>query len=799
MTGLLHDLRYAARTWRKNPGFTLVAAGTIAVGISATTVVFSLISTLLLTPLPVPAPDRLVVVDERHQGAQERMMGATAFSFARYDAYQDASREVFTGLAGHRLTQASLRVGDTPEVVSMAITTANYFDVLALTPAVGRLFAPDANRGSQRSAILSHDAWMTRFGADAAAIGRRVFLNSTPYEIIGVAPRGFSGTVVGLPMDVWIPADAGDGAPGSGDRLTLFGRLRDGLSPAQAAAALEVVARQVPPEHANTTVTGVSVPPLTPIPAFARGPAIGFMGMLLATAGLVLLIAATNVAGMLLARASERRREVAIRMAIGAGRLRVIRQLVVESLVLFLAGGAAGVLLTTWLAALISAFEPPIPTRVALEFGVDLRVLAFACGVTLVTGLLAGLAPAAQTSRAVVLPGLREGSRAGTHRTRLRGAFVVVQLALSLLLVVAAGLFARTLQHALASDIGFNPDGVVVARINPAAHGYDGERARVLQHDLLERVRALPEVEAAGFAVWAAMGGNEWTSQIRSADGDGEPVATAIATIGNGYVETLQMPLVAGRTFGPADRPGATPVALVNQTLARQLWGEAMPLGRAIRMGKETFEVAGVIGDGKYEMYTESQRAVLYLPFDQQPAGSATLHVRGRVEPAATLAAVRRELAALDPNMALEQAMPLSRLIGLTLFPQRVAALAMGTFGLVGLLLAAIGVYGLLAFHVTARTREIGIRLALGAPIAGVIGLVLRYSLRLVLAGTALGLFGAVALTRLLASLLYGLTPLDPVTFAAAPLLLLAVALLASYLPARRATRVDPTVALRAE
>jgi predicted permease len=799
MTGLLHDLRYAVRTWRKNPGFTLVAAGTIAVGISATTVVFSLISTLLLTPLPVPNPDRLVVVDERHEGSEERMMGATAFSFARYEAYREASREVFAGLAGHRLTQASLRVGDTADVVSLAITTANYFDVLALTPAVGRLFAPDAHRGSQRSAVLSHDAWVTRFGADPAAIGRRVFVNSQAYEVVGVAPAGFSGTVVGLPMDIWIPADAGDGTPGSGDRLTLFGRLRDGLSPAQAAAALEVVASQVPPEHANTTVTSVSVPPLTPIPAFARGPAIGFMGMLLATAGLVLLIAATNVAGMLLARASERRREVAIRMAIGAGRLRVIRQLVVESLVLFLVGGAAGVLLTAWLVSLVAGFEPPLPARIALEFGVDLRVLAFACGVALVTGLLAGLAPAAQASRAAVLPGLRDGAGSGSGRTRLRGAFVVVQLALSLLLVVAAGLFARTLQHALAADIGFNPDGVVVARISPAAHGYDGERARVLQHELLQRVRALPEVEAAGFAVWAAMGGNEWTSQIRSADGDGEPVATAIATIGNGYVETLQMPLVAGRTFTAADRPGAAPVVLINQTLARQLWGEAMPLGRSLRMGKQTFEVAGVIGDGKYEMYTESQRGVLYLPLDQQPAGSATLHVRGRAAPGATLAAVRRELAALDPNMALEQAMPLSRLIGLTLFPQRVAAVAMGTFGLVGLLLAAIGVYGLLAFHVTSRTREIGIRMALGAPIVGVIRLVLRYSLRLTLIGTAVGLLAAFAATRLLASLLYGVTPLDPLTFIAAPLLLLGMALLASYLPARRAARVDPTVALRSE
>jgi predicted permease len=799
MTGLLHDLRYALRSWRKNPGFTAVAATTIAVGIAATTAVFSLIVTLLLNPLAVPDPGRLVVIDERHQGAQERMMGATAFWFARYEAYRDASSEVFSGLAGHTIDQASLRIGDTADVVNTVAATANYFDVLGLAPAQGRFFAPDANRASPGTAVLSHEAWQTRFGGDRAAIGRRVFVNSKPYEIIGVAPRGFSGTVVGLPTDIWIPAEAGDGTPRSGARLTLFGRLRDGFTPASAGPALEVISRQVPLDRPNTTIVGVSAQPLTPVPAFARGPAIGFMGMLLATAGLVLLIASTNVAGMLLARASERRREVAVRMAIGAGRLRVIRQFVVESVALFLLGGAGGVLLTVWLVSLISSFEPPVPARIALDFGVEWRVLAFACGLALLTGVLAGLAPAVQTSRAAVVPGLREGSAGGGRRTRLRGGFVVVQLAMSLLLVVAAGLFARTLQHALASDVGFNPDGVVVASVDPASHGYDTERAQRLRAELLDRVRAIPGVEAAAFAVWAPMGGNNWTTQVRRDEASATPVSVNVATIGSGYVETLQMPVVAGRAFSPSDLPGTPPVALVNQTLARQLFGDAAPLGRAIVMGTDRVEIVGVLADGKYESYTEAQAAVLYLPLDQRPVSSGMLHVRGRMEPGATLAAVRRELAALDPNMALEQAMPLSQLIGLTLLPQRIAAIAMGTFGIVGLLLAAIGIYGLLAFHVGSRTREIGIRMALGAPVADVIRLVLRYSLRLTLMGTAVGLLAAFAATRLLASLLYGVTPLDPVTFALAALLLVLTALLASYVPARRAARVDPTVALRAE
>jgi putative ABC transport system permease protein len=794
METLFHDLRYAVRTWRRTPGFSIVAIATIALGISATTTVFSLIAALLLNPLPVPDPDRLVVVDEIHRGGTHRMMGAAAFSFTRYEAYRDASSEVFTGLAGHRLTEASLRVEDAPEVVNTVAATANYFDVLALVPAEGRFFAPDASRASPRPAIISHEAWRTRFGGAPDAIGRRVFINSTPHEIVGVAPRGFSGTVVGLPTDIWIPADAGDGTP-----LTLFGRLRDGLTPASAAAALDVISRQVPLDYPNSTIVSAATQPLTPIPAFARGPAIGFMGMLLATAGLVLLIASTNVAGVLLARASERRREVAVRMALGAGRLRVVRQFVVESVVLFLAGGAAGVLLTAWFVALVAAFEPPVPARIALDFGVDLRVLAFACGVTLLAGLLAGLAPALQTSRAAVLPGLREGTAGGGRRTRLRGAFVVAQLALSLLLVVVAGLFARTLQHALASDVGFNADGVVVAGVNPDAHGYDSQQAQRLQSDLLERVRAVPGVEAAAFAVWAPMGGYVWTMQV-SADGEpARPMNANIATIGSGYVETLQVPLVAGRTFSTSDQPGTPLVALVNQTLARQLFDEAAPLGRVIVMGEERAEVVGILADGKYENYTEAQAAVLYLSLDQRLASAATLHVRSRVEAALTLAAVRRELAAIDPNIALEQAMPLSRLIGLSLYPQRMAALAIGAFGVTGLLLAALGLYGLLTFHVSSRTQEIGIRLALGAPLAGVIRLVLRQSLRLALIGTALGLAAAFALTRLLEGLLFGVKPLDLVTFAGASLLLLVIAMLASYLPARRATRVDPTVALRAE
>jgi len=567
MHNLLRDLRYALRTLRRTPGFFVVAGATIAIGISATTVVFSLVTALLLTPLPVQDPSRLVVVDEVHRGGTERTMGLAVFSSPRYQAYRNASRDVFVDLAGHRIDEASLRIGEHAEVASTVVATPNYFDVLGLRPAHGRFFDADANR-APRTAVLSHEAWTRRFGADSAAIGRIVHINSKPYEVIGVAPRGFSGTVVGLPIDIWLPAAAGDGSPLSGDRLTLFGRLRDGISPSQAAAALEVLSKQVPPDRPGVTIVSATTRPLTPVPAFARGATIGFMAMLLATAGLVLLIASTNVAGMLLARAAERRREIAVRMMIGAGRGRIVRQLLVESVLLFLVGGGAGVLLTAWLVSALSAFQPPLPTRVVLNFGVDARVLVFACAVALLTGLAAGLAPALQTTRQRLAPGLREGSQTGaTRRSRLRGAFVVVQLALSLLLVITAGLFGRTLQKALASDIGFNPEGVVVAGLNPGAHGYDDERTRVFREALLDRVRSVPGVEGAAFAVWAPMGGNEWIASIRREEAPGvseDPITASVSTVGAGYIETLQVPMVAGRPFTAADGPHAPRVALVN-------------------------------------------------------------------------------------------------------------------------------------------------------------------------------------------------------------------------------------------
>jgi putative ABC transport system permease protein len=799
MQSLWQDVRYAARGLRKQPGFTVVASLTIALGIGATALVFSLISSLLLRPLPVMAPDRLVTIHEERSGNVEIAMGQSAFFFERYEAFEQALQPVFSGLAAHAFSEGSLRTADAAEMVNVIATSANYFDVLGLRPALGGFFAPDANRSEANTAVISAELWARQFGSDPGVIGRVLHLNSQPYTVIGVAPSSFTGTIAVIPFDVWIPATRDT------QSMVLFGRLREGTTRETARAAVAVVSQQVPPDHPSTIVEGVVVEPLAAIPGGdgMRAATIGFLAMLQATALLVLLIASANVGGMLLARASSRQREVAIRMALGAGRRRLIQQLVTESVMLFLLGAAGGVALTVWVTRMLSDFQLPVAMRLALDVAVDLRVLAFACAMALVTGIVFGFLPALHASRAELSRSLRDGERGQSGRSRVRSAFVVAQLAMSMLLLVTAGLFVRTLQSALASDIGFNPNGVVVGAFSLDRHGYDEARGLALQQQLLERVRALPGVESAAYASAAPMGGSSMTTTVRRGDAPEGPeapgVATNLGTIDAGYLATLEIPLVGGRNFDSQDQPGSAPVVIVNQTLAQRLWPGENPLGQGLRVDGQVREVVGIARNGKYEQYTEDARAFTYLPLSQSYLGSPTLFVRSRADAAATLNAVRQELVTLDADVALEHAMPLNRLIGISIFPQRLAATLIGIFGLVGLLLAAIGLYGVLAYHVSARTREIGIRMAVGAPAAYVLGQVMRQSAVLVAGGIALGLGAALGLTRLMSSLLYDVSPTDPSTFIGVPVLLLGIALIASYLPARRASRVDPMVALRAE
>jgi predicted permease len=813
MDTLLQDLRYALRTLVRTRSATLVSVSTVALGIGATTVVFSLINALLLRPLPVAEPDGLVVVNETRRGATMVVSGESAFTYEHYLRYRDASCRIFSGLAAHRYSEAALRTDGPAQVVNAVVTSGNYFEVLGVQPLLGSFYSADQDRGAgaEPVVVLGSRLWRKQFAGDRSVIGQTVYLNSRPFTVAGIAPPQFGGTMVGVVADVWVPAAAyastgvaGEGAESGGIALSLFGRLNPGITPQMAGAALTVVGQQVLPKQAGIEVTGASVRPLTPVPAFMRGAVIGFMALLLATAGLVLLIAATNVAGILLARAAARRREVAIRLAIGASRTRIVRQLLTESVLLFMAGGAAGVLLAVWLADLLVAFLPSTPVPTVLDISVDVRVLGFALALALATGVLFGLAPALQATRPDMVPALKESDAGtGARRTRLRSTFVVAQLAMSLLLLITAGLFVRTLQKALTADIGLDPDGVVIAGITLSPHGYNEERARIFYRLLLERLEAVPAIHSASLSMFAPLSGNVITHAVQLPD---QPVdaqsSSRMANVGvvaPGYFETMRIPLLAGRPFTSADDAGAPPVVIVNQTMAERFWPGENPIGQHIRSAGRELQVVGVARDGKYESYRDQPLSFLYLPLEQNFEADMTVLVRSGADPAEALVTLQREVAALDPDIALKEAMPLPSRIGFSLFPQRLAAVMVGIFGLVGLLLAAIGIYGILAYQVAQRTREIGIRMALGARTTDIRRMFVRQGFTLTVVGLGIGMAAAFALTRLLSSLLFEVGATDPVTFAAVAVVLTAVAVLASYLPARAATRVDPNVALRAE
>lgn len=798
---LLRDGRFAARGVVRNPGFLLVAILTIALGVGATTAVFSVANRVLLSPLPVAEPDRLAVVSEQRSGAVSKVMGQMAIPYERYEEYAEATREVFSGLAAERWGTFALRTADETVAANGVLTSGNYFAVLGLRPAVGSFFTRD----HEPVVVLSHALWRTRFGGDPAVVGRTVYVDGRPFQVIGVAPAGFGGTMMVLTSDLWVPIrsqDRGNGGGWSSEWVIPFGRLLPGVDRGRAAAVVDAVARRLPPGETHTEVRGARLNPLTGL-GDGRGVVAAFIGMLMATAVLVLLIASANIAGMLMARAVTRRREMAVRLAIGAGRLRIVRQLLTESLLLFLLGGAAGVLVAlggTWL---IGSIRVPRVEYLVLDFTPDLRVLTFALALTALTGLAFGLLPALQASRPELVTALKEGTPgAGNGSTRSRSLFVAGQVAMSVLLLVTAGLFVRSLQRGLAVDPGFDPDGVVVGTINLGPHGYDEERGRAFYAELVDRARRLPGVEAASLAQIVLLAGDRSGNDVTAVvEGQEEAPRTNASwnVVDPDYFEAMRIDLVAGRGISAADAAGSPPVAVVNQTLAARLWPGESPLGRRFRAGHTEMEVVGVSRDGRYVSVHEESEPFAFTSAAQAYRARMTLHVRSTEPSGEVIRRIAAEVRELDPNVALEGAAPLAAVIGFSLFPQRFAASLVGVFGVLGLILAAIGVYGILAFQVAQRTREFGIRIALGARADDVLRLVLSRGLRLTMIGAAAGLLLAAAVTHLLQGFLFSVGPFDPVTFFGAAAAIGAAALVASYLPARRAVRVPPAVALRSE
>jgi predicted permease len=826
---MFQDLRFGARMLRTNKGFTVVAVLSLALGIGANTAIFSLADALLWRALPGTNNDRLFTL-VRGDGS------GPPVSYPDYLDYR-ASNRVFAGVAAYEGITLAFGNGDRSGVVMGELVTGNFFEVLGVRMAQGRAFLPEEDRapGAHPVVVISHDFWQRGFGGDPQLVGKTVMFNNHSFTVVGVAAEGFAGASIPMRADVWVPmmmraAVRPNEPPLLNDRqaatLCAIGRLKAGVTRAQAEAELETINHQLQqaypaPNWFNLDAATFQQSRRLTL-ASGRGTLeqatrqMAALGTTLAmvVAVIVLLIACANVANLLLARAATRRREIAIRLAVGAGRLRLIRQLLTESLLLAFIAAAAGLLLAFWINQVLMSVQPPFPPP--MEFRADLRLdwraLGFTLLLSILTGMIFGLAPAWAATRPDVVPALKDetGTSDGRRRFSLRNLLVVAQVALSLVLLIGAGLFIRSLRHAQAIDTGFDTDNGLVMTLDLGLQGYSEERGRQFSRQLVERLAATPGVRSFTIADNLPLGYIGMIGQI-SIEGqppptDGSPIMAARQHVGLRYFETMGIPFLRGRDFTAQDTASSERVVIVNETLARRHWpnikdiGEV--IGRRIRIGDAHMPwstIVGVAGDCKYFWLEEEQIDVVVEPLAQTYAPSFHALARTTTETPNIVAALRREVAALDPKLPIQNITTLRNQVGLRLWPARMLAGLMTALGVLGLLLAAIGLYGVMNYAVARRTREIGIRMALGAQARDMLKMVIGQGLRLTLAGVAIGLAVALAVVRLVANLLYGVSARDPITFVVVPLALAAVAWLACYVPARRATKVDPLVALRRE
>jgi macrolide transport system ATP-binding/permease protein len=812
MTTLWQDLRYGLRMLRKTPGFTAIAILSLALGIGANTAIFSLVNTALLRPLPVDKPEQLVGLNNT---AGERMF--PAFSYPNYKDFESRN-QVFSGMIAYRFAPLSISHDGINERLWGYIVSGNYFEVLGVRAGLGRLISTDDDRapGGHPVAVLSYKCWQSRFGSDPNISGKEILVNGRGYIVIGVAPQGFFGTEIVAAPEVWFPMamqqqiEVGYGwlDKREVENLSLQGRLKPGVSEVQAQAALNVIAADLEGEYPDVNQgKRVTLSTLSLIVSSRRSLVLGFIGLLMSSVGLVLLLACTNLANLLLARAAERRREIGVRLALGASRFQLVRQLLTESMLLAIGGGMLGFLLAFWLVDLIIALKPPVDVPLSLELHIDYRVFIFTCLLSLGTGLLFGILPALQATKTDLLSALKDEAGGGSPRgSRLKNGLIVFQVAVSVVLLIGGGLMLRSLQNAQTVNLGFNPQNAIELSFDLRLQGYNEGQGKEFQKRLLEAVRALPGVEGAGLADLVPVDLHFGRVPVFIEGQLPERNANAPRAMSNrispGYFTAMSTRLVQGRDFTEQDNEAATRVVIVNETFARQFWQGENPLGKRFSIGNADspkVQVIGVAQDGKYAGLNEDPRAFVYRPIWQSYGGATSLVVRGPGDPQRLIATVRNELRQLDANLPTSTAKTLVERLAFPLLPARLAASALGSFGLLALLLAAIGIYGVMSYAVTRRTREIGIRIALGAQHRDVLNLLMKQGTKLTLTGIAIGLPASLVLTRLMKSMLFGISATDPLTFIFISLLLAGVALLACYLPARRATKVDPMIALRYE
>ena len=800
------DLRFALRSYGRQPLLTLVAILSLGIGIGANTTVFSWMNSFVLEPLPqVPRFSRLVAVNTRGPSDAEWSMA--------YPALRDWRAEARTAdIAAANFVQLGLRgEGGETERAWGVLASGNYFDVLGVRPALGRLLTMRDELERSPVAVLGHGYWQRRFAGDSAIVGRRLTLNGVDLTVVGIAPPRFGGTIVGLQMDLYAPVTLQPLLDGPQDILADrgwqwldgFARLKNGVTLEQARAEIDALAGRIEAAAGSTQNLGAIVKPLKEqgAPSFL-GPV--FIAMLGIT-GVVLLIACANVANLLLARAVARRREIGIRIALGADRRRLVRQLLTESFGLALCAGLVGVLISFWGRDLVMNMAPPAPFPIGMEMTTSPRVLLFALLVTLATALIFGLVPALQASRPELVPALKDEIGGGpASRGRLQSGLIVAQIALSLVSLVCAGLFIRTVQASRSADVGFRgPDRVLLVSTELSLAGIPDSLHGTVTSRLLEEVRALPGVEAASAANNVPLGfGGESSRSIAIEGYEPQPdenMSVRYTVTGPDYFRAMDIPIVQGRGFTTDDAPGAPLAVVVNERFAERFWPGKDPVGRHITRGRREYTVVGVAKQGKYNSLTESPRAMVFHALLQEPRANITLHVRGAGDPKALTAAIRGAFERVNGNLPFLDVRTMAEHMQAAVFAQRLGAVMLAGFGAVALLLSAIGIYGVMSYGVSQRTREIGVRVALGAARGDVIGLVVQRAMRLAVLGLVIGLAAALGAGQLLRSQLIGVGPRDPLTFTVIALLLGAVAFFASWIPARRAARVDPLTALRSQ
>jgi predicted permease len=818
MENLVQDIRYTIRTLLRAPGFSFVVILSIALAFAANATVFSVANGLLWGVLPVRDPGRMVMFSE-----------GESFSYPDYLDYRDQTSAIFAdGVAAHfPLIPASIGGKGEPERVWGQSVSGNFFPTLDVPMTLGRSILPEDDTAARgHVVVLSSGLWRRRFGADPSILNRDVALNGQHYTVVGVAPPGFYGVDRGIVSEFWVPLAVSEEimpdltADGSAiDKrdnqwLMLDARLKPGVTRARAALLVNVVKKRLDDafHKDDKTHEKVTLQQAGGLIGGSITPAFTLMAVLMIVVGLVLLVACANVANLLLARATGRQKEIAIRLAIGAGRRQLVRQLLIESFLLALAGAAVGFLLAAVSARAISSFKLPLPFPIAFDFNVDWRVALFTLGLSVITALVFGLVPALRASRPDLVGSLKDGP-AGfgrASRSRMRNTLVVVQVSLSLVLLTTAGLFLRSLGNASSIDIGFKPANLLIMSVDPKIQNYSHDKTAQFLTQLRDRVSALPGVRSVSFVgiVPLSIGAAENKFGVDPAKGrPAQNVIALVNTIGAGYFQTMGIPLVRGRDFTPQDvtsNLGGQPAAIINQTMAAHLFPGQDPIGRTLRQDKATYTIIGVVRNSKSRTIGEKPSDAAYLFLNAAPEKATsffgtTILVKTSMDPRVLESSVRQQIAALDPNMAVFNAETMQEHVDKSLLIPRISALLLGIFGAIGLTLAAIGLYGVMSYSVRRRTREIGIRMALGAKRPTVLRMILRQGLILTAIGLAIGLAIALALGRFTASVLYGTSGTDLLTFVVVSVVLVATAAVAVLVPALRAAHVEPTTALRYE